>query len=66
MKYLIRNKKYGTYLRYIKRIKFHHYVVDCSKATPFTKSEAMKRINSYKTPDNWELIPVSENKKTTK
>lgn len=66
MKYVIKNKRYGTYLNYIKRIKFNHYVVDISEATRFTKSEAIKRIKSYADENKWELVPVSEKKKTTK
>lgn len=61
MKCVLRNKNYGTYLKYLKKIRFKHYVLDINEATIYTKTEARQMLETFKHPENWEIIP--QNKK---
>ena len=56
MKYILRNKNYGTYLNYLKRIRFKHYVASKEEATIFNTTEAKRMLSKFKHPENWEIV----------
>lgn len=58
MNYVLKNKNHNTYLRYIKRLNFKHYVINQDEATVFDKTEAKKMLKKFKHPENWELIKI--------
>lgn len=58
MKYVLRNKNYGTYLKYLKDIRYKHYILNKYEATVYTLSEANKMLKRFKHPENWELIEI--------
>ena len=54
MKYLLRNKNYGTYLKCKNKTK--RYLLYKEEATRFTKKKAEDMKNKFKHPENWDLI----------
>ena len=58
MKWILKNKNYGTYLKYLKRIRFKHYVVNIEEATIFNTTEAKRMLTKFKHPENWEKVRV--------
>ena len=60
MKYVLYNKKYTTYLKYIKRLHWKRYKPDPKEATRFTKKEANRFLENLNPKENWEIIEVKE------
>lgn len=63
MKCVLKNKNYNTYLKYYKKIKFKHYVVDINDATIFNKTEAKEMLKKFRHPENWEIIETNRKEK---
>lgn len=61
--YVLRHKYNRVYLKYIKYLKWNHYVCDVQEATIYDKKcEATKRLNTFKHPENWEIINIGRQK----
>jgi hypothetical protein len=58
MGYILKNKNYGTYLKYIKSIRYKHYVLDRAEATIYDLTQAKAMKNRFKHPENWEIIKL--------
>lgn len=65
MKWILKNKNHNTYLKYYKRIKLKHYVVDINDATIFNTTEVKQMLNRFKHPENWEMVRFESAKKNT-
>lgn len=58
MKYVLRNKNTKMYLKYLKTIRFKHYVMDKAEATTLNKTEVKAMLKKFKHPENWEIIQL--------
>lgn len=58
MKYVLKNKNTNMYLKYIKSIRFKHYVIMKNEATIFNTTEVKKMISKFKHPENWEIVSL--------
>lgn len=56
IKYCLRNIKTNCYVVDDKDYTF--YKLDINKASKFTKSRAINRIDKMKHPENWEIVKV--------
>lgn len=57
-KYLLRNKNTKMYLKYLKAIRFKHYVINKDEATVLNISEVKRMLKTFKHPENWEIIQL--------
>ena len=58
MRYVLRNKNTKMYLKYLKAIRWKHYVLNRDEATVLNISEVKRMIKSFKHPENWEIIQL--------
>ena len=60
MKCVLHHKNFKTYLKYFKKLRLKHYVLDINEATVFTKTEAKRMLEKFKHPENWEIIQINK------
>jgi len=60
LKYVLKNKTYGTYFKTKLYKGTFHYVVDFMEATRLTKQQASKLLNELKHKENYEILKVKE------
>ena len=58
MKYVLKNKNTKMYLKYLKAIRFKHYVINKEEATVLNTTEVKAMLNKFKHPENWEIIQL--------
>jgi hypothetical protein len=59
MKYVLRNKNTKTYLKYLKTIRWKHYVLNRDEATVLNATEVKRMLKTFKHPENWEIVKVN-------
>ena len=64
MKYILKNNKWGTFLRYFNGSK--HFTVYKEQATKFNKKEVEKEFSKLKHPENWVIIEIEKRRKNDK
>ena len=60
MSYILKNIKYGGYLKYWGQFRYNHLVFNKWEASIYNLTEAKKRLNSFKHKENWEIIKYAE------
>ena len=60
MKCVLKNINHNTYLKYFKKIRLKHYVLNIDDATVFNKTEAKAMLGRFKHPENWEIIEINK------
>ena len=60
MKCILHHKNFNVYLKYFKRIRLKHYVMDSKEATVFNKTDAKKMLETFKHSENWEIIEIKK------
>jgi hypothetical protein len=56
VKYILRHKINGAFLKKYKALNYHHYVRNILDATKFDKQQANIQLKKFKHPENWEIV----------
>jgi hypothetical protein len=62
VKYILKHKINGVFLKKYKTLNYHHYVRNILDATKFDKQQANIQLKKFKHPENWEIVKRETNK----
>lgn len=62
VKYILKHKINGVFLKKYKALNYHHYVRNILDATKFDKQQANIQLKKFKHPENWEIVKEGVNK----